>query len=222
MIPRVVLAVAGLASVAPAPPSSSQLLAARLSTDVGALPGAPALVVSRAADRTHCDGVAITVRHRRGAVDPEPELAAVMTLEPPRGLDFDPRPSHATARAASERRFTKFVTDAIATLQAAHVRYEADARRAATLELRIAATARLVQVDRRFAELLATMQIPESVRTGEFAVDASAAFCDALADKATPLADRADQEATSCRDLATGLAPGWWTPVCAEPAAVTP
>src|SRR5690348_27295 len=110
------------------------------------VPGAPSLITRTDADATHCGGFDVTVRASRDAKSLEPELVAALTIDAPRGLDFDP--DHAKAQQASVKRFGKWFADAMATLDKAHKRYEA---RAADTSLvpaaRVEAIARLVQLD---------------------------------------------------------------------------
>jgi hypothetical protein len=79
----------------------------------------------------------------------------------------------------------------------------------------ITAVARIGQIAQNFSDALFTAQIPDNVRTGEFADEKVEAFCDALTEKAEPL------EATSlaaygiCLSKSTEL--GWfsdWSKLC--------
>jgi hypothetical protein len=175
------------------------------------------LVVSDKADATHCGGRDVTVRgsSRRGD-GVEPELVAAMTLDAPRGLDFDV--AHTQAREASIKKFDAWFNDAANRMSAARTLYTdrlTDTR--AHAADRVVAQARIVQLDRRFADLVARMEIPVSIRTGQYAADATAAFCDALAEKAQPLYDKADEDAKACRkaSAAAKVGTGWWDVACA-------
>jgi hypothetical protein len=183
----------------------------------GALPGAASLVVADTADATHCGGRDVTVRALpRATAGVEPELIVAMTLDAPRGLDFDPQ--HEDAQKASEKRFSDWFTDATKKMSVARRLYDnrlTDVR--AHAADRVVAIARIAQLDRRFADLIARMEIPASVRTGAYAADATAAFCDAVTEKAQPLYDKADDDAKACRKAAADakLGPGWWDVACA-------
>src|SRR5579862_3905664 len=168
----------------------------------GPVAGAPFLVVSDHADATHCGGHDVRVRALEGRGNGgELELVAAMTIDSPRGLDFDP--AHKAAVQASQKRFSDWFTDATKKMGAARDVYMArftDAK--ATPTDKTAAIARIVQLDRRFADVISYMEIPRSVRSGQFAADATQAFCDALDEKAKPLDDKADADAATCRQAA--------------------
>jgi hypothetical protein len=82
--------------------------------------------------------------------------------------------------------------------------------------VKVAATARMSQLAYRISSLLARAEIPLDVRTGDFAADKKAAYCDQLAELAEPLLSSAEHAAQACRSLADAskLAPGWWDAVC--------
>jgi hypothetical protein len=192
----------------------------RLPVSDGPVPGAPSLVVTSAPDPTRCGGVAVTVRatRARGRPPVDPELVAALTLDGPRGLDFDA--AHPDAQRASTAKLGAWLTAATRSMQAAIELYQ---RRAADKDAppdaRVEAMAHIAQVERRFAEVIARMEIPRSVRTGPYAADATRAFCEALADKAEPLVDQADEAAAACRKAAADarLPAGWWDDVCRAP-----
>ena len=79
----------------------------------------------------------------------------------------------------------------------------------------VEAAARLGQITQEFSDQLFTAEIPANVRTGEFAEDASAAFCDALTEKAQPLEDASLDKYGFCLQRSTEL--GWfsdWSKLC--------
>jgi hypothetical protein len=77
-------------------------------------------------------------------------------------------------------------------------------------------SSRIAQIRRHFASTLARAEIPADVRTGEHVSDKTAAYCDGLATAALPLLAKADEAAITCAEVATKLAPGWWSSVCVE------
>jgi len=173
---------------------------ARLPIAAGPVPGAPGLVVRAAKDATHCGGFAVTVvAAKKAGIDPE--LLAVLTIDPPRGLDFT------ADRAGSVKQFESFIKAATVKTEDARTFYGKSSDR-------VVAAARTTQIFRRFAEVLARMYIPRDVRTGDFAKDKIEAYCEQLAIVVEPILDKADAAAEACRSAAT--AEGWWTAVCAD------
>jgi len=58
------------------------------------------------------------------------------------------------------------------------------------------------------------MEIPLSVRSGEFAADKIGVFCDKIEEMAEPILIRSESAAKVCADQASWMQPGWWTNVC--------
>jgi hypothetical protein len=146
------------------------------------------------------------------AVDaPDRPLADFLSIEYPLGLDFGD-----ATRQASLDRFNGWLTDAKRRGETAVSAYTAQLAAATDLGAQAAAAARLVQVSRVFAGLLMRAEIPVDVRSGEFADDKQAAFCDKLVEVARPLLARAGEQVTECARRAEKLPAGWWTPVCAR------
>ncbi len=211
------------ASTTPATDPTASVLA-RVPVTAGPVPGEPGLTVRSATDATHCGGLDVTVRLTRGKVPAaDRDFAAAMLIDAPRGLDMDP--AHKPRRDAAMKKFNAFIEDATKKMAAANARYEHIAGdTSAQPEDRVIAAARIAQINRRYAEILARMEIPRALRSGPYAADTTAAFCDALAVQAAPLLDKADEAATVCRDRAANvsLPASWWTPVCAAPATPAP
>ncbi len=130
----------------------------------------------------------------------------------PRGLDFDPNNKSIAAR--SNKRLTEWITTKTKTGQTAREKFEVtignkDAASA------IAAAARLGQIQQNFSDALFTAEIPEDVRTGQFADEKVEAFCDKLTELAEPLAAKSLEAYTACLSRSTDL--GWfseWSRLC--------
>lgn len=177
----------------------------------GPVAGMAAFSVERTPDATRCGGVAVrVVRDASVAVAAADQpLAHFLAMEYPLGLDFGD-----ATKAASLNKFQDWVTEAKQRGETAVAAYNAQIAAATDLGAQAAATARLVQVSRMFAGMLMRAEIPVDMRSGEYAEDKQAAFCDALAQVAQPLLARADDHVTECARRAEKLPAGWWTPVC--------
>ncbi len=130
----------------------------------------------------------------------------------PTGLNFDP--NNKAIAAKSTKRFGDWFTAKQKLAQTAADKY------AKVLDIKdqansVEAAARLGQITQEFSDQLFTAEIPANVRTGEFAEDASAAFCDALTEKAQPLEDASLDKYGFCLQRSTEL--GWfsdWSKLC--------
>lgn len=188
-----------------------------LATDMpiieGPVAGATMIVVKSEPSATHCGGRKIVVERTPDAAPPD-ELAQVYELEFPAGLDFDP--DDEATRKESERRFKGFLTELNRAVDAAkvHVRPIFDDVKS-TPEQRIVAAARWAQVMHRAAEVIARAEIPADVRTGEFAEDATAAFCDTVVEHVEPFVAEEARGRKLCGELvAQHGVHGWWDAVC--------
>jgi hypothetical protein len=146
--------------------------------------------------------------------DADKDFEAYLELRFPIGLNFDPAPEHKAIAAKSRKRFDDWMAQKTKVGGIANRKYEA------VLAIKdpansITAVARIGQITQNFSDALFTAQIPDNVRTGEFADEKVEAFCDALTEKAEPL------EATSlaaygiCLSKSTEL--GWfsdWSKLC--------
>jgi len=187
---------------------------------VGPVPGAPSFVLVARADARHCGGQAIVVRRVRvgAARAVDPELARVLELRGPTGLDFDPQ--HRDRARASTKAFQAWVDHTMRTVRTARDRYQQQVADAgASPQARVEAAAHVVVVLRRFADVLGRMEIPANVRNGPYAADMTKAFCDALAEKAQPVSTQADDASAACARMADEgkVGPGWWSQVCVAP-----
>lgn len=140
----------------------------------------------------------------------EAHFEATLEVRFPQGLDFSPARPNAAAR--SKERFMKFIEEARERSERATAAYRAIAEDAdAPAELRIAALARGGEVFDRFAELLATAEIPRDVRSGRYAPDAIRAYCDQLRAERDPIRARASSAFALCleRAAAAGVNDVW-------------
>jgi len=79
----------------------------------------------------------------------------------------------------------------------------------------IAAAARLGQTTQVVWRALLVGEVPKSIRTGPFANDKVAVYCDKLREVAKPLAERAIAAFEACHVKAIELGAGEaWTPTC--------
>jgi hypothetical protein len=79
----------------------------------------------------------------------------------------------------------------------------------------ITAAARLGQISQDFSDMLFTAEIPNDVRTGEFAEDKVEAYCDKMTEVAEPLEAASTKAFGVCLDKSTEL--GWfsdWSRLC--------
>ena len=143
------------------------------------MPGIPGWALQRRPDATFCGGIKIvTVRRKRRLQPEELPLSKVFGLAFPTGLDFSP--GKAAAKDASMKRFNAFVADLQKVGGEARDFYLKELGAAGDTDTKLRDTARLAQIDLRLASVLARAEIPKDVRTGEFAADKIAAFCDKL------------------------------------------
>lgn len=174
----------------------------------GPVPGLPGFSYVRASDATRCGGIGVVVARDRSVAVVETELAALFELEFPRGLDFK------ASRETAMKTFYEWLEDVKAKASTATKVYEAQFNATTDPMIKLTATARLAQIPRFFGALLVRAEIPVEVRTGDNVAEKTDAYCDALAEAAKPLLERADLASAHCAKLAADTAPGWWTPVC--------
>lgn len=132
----------------------------------------------------------------------------------PANLNFDPAPEHKAIKEKSLKRFEEWLK------QKGKASTDAAGKYANILAVKdaansIAAAARLGQINQELADQLFTAEIPKDVRSGEFAEDKIDAYCDALAEKAEPLAARSLELYGACLSKSTEL--GWfseWSKLC--------
>lgn len=130
------------------------------------------------------------------------ELEALLTLQFPQDLDFDPdRPS---VRARSDQRMSAFFQSLMQAAQRAQARYE-EVIASKDAIAAIAAAARLGFLRQRFAAVLRLAPIPRDVRRGSYAEDKVEAFCGQLDELARPLLEGALEAYRVCAERAASL-----------------
>jgi tetratricopeptide (TPR) repeat protein len=146
--------------------------------------------------------------------DADKEFEAYLQLRFPIGLNFDPAPEHKAIAAKSRKRFDEWM------MQKGKVGGTARNKYGAVLAIKdpansITAAARIGQIAQNFSDALFTAEIPNNVRTGEFADEKVEAFCDALTEKAEPLEATSLEAYGVCLSKSTEL--GWfsdWSKLC--------
>ena len=142
------------------------------------------------------------------------EFEAYLELRFPSGLNFDPAPEHKAIAAKSRKRFDEWMTQKQKVGGLARSKYDG------VLAIKdpsnsITAAARIGQIAQNFSDALFTAEIPNNVRTGEFADEKVEAFCDALTEKAEPLEALSLEAYGVCLSKSTEL--GWfsdWSKLC--------
>jgi tetratricopeptide (TPR) repeat protein len=142
------------------------------------------------------------------------EFEAYLDLKFPQGLDFDTAPEKKAILAKSNKRFEEWRTQKNKLSSSARAKYDAvlAARDNASS---IAASARIGQIAQNYSDALFTAEIPKDVRTGKFADDAVAAYCDRLTEVADPLEALSLEAYGTCLSKSTEL--GWfseWSRLC--------
>jgi tetratricopeptide (TPR) repeat protein len=146
--------------------------------------------------------------------DADRDFEAYLTLSFPQNLNFDPDPKKKAIKEKSLKRFNDWVEQKKKVGGSATKKYEGvlgikDAANSIT------AAARLGQISQNFSDALFTAQIPNDVRTGEFADEKVEAFCDAMTTVAEPLEAASLNAYGVCLSKSTEL--GWfsdWSKMC--------
>ena len=137
-----------------------------------------------------------------------------LTLAFPTKLDFDKTKPKVVEK--STKRFLDYIGQKEKLGLAAEEAYKAIvAITGGGAHYAIASAARAGQVWQNFSDQLYTAEIPQEVRSGEFAEDKVDAFCDELATQATPLEDRSVKAFDACLKTSTDL--NWfneWSQLC--------
>lgn len=202
---RALLILAALARVA----TADDAFYGRIRDDAGPMAGLDAYARKVSSDAAHCGGRAVTVAPTGKPVKPDDKaFAALLDLQPPRGLDF----SDAHKKASLER-FNAWVSDVQRLGGAASDVYT---KRLSTDSgaAKLADSARVAQVTFQVVSTLARLEIPSDVRTGEFTKDKIDAFCSKLQEVSAPLLDKAEVAVRQCADAAKSGPAGWWNAVC--------
>jgi hypothetical protein len=179
----------------------------RIVIAAGPVPGAPALVVERTPDPTHCGGEDVVVRFDRG-VPPalDPALVVAMTI--------------ATSKPNTWAELRAWVDDAGRRAHDATDLF--DQRIAAASGLpRVEAEARRVLVMRHYYDAFLHQRPLSSVAVARTpgGPPSIVPFCDQLAKNVTSGIRDLEEAAAKCRaDAANiGVGPGWWDVACAVP-----
>ncbi len=146
--------------------------------------------------------------------DADKDFEGYLALGFPQNLNFDPDPKKKAIKEKSLKRFNDWVEDKKKIGGSATKKYEGvlgikDAANSIT------AAARLGQISQHFSDVLFTAQIPNDVRTGEFADEKVEAFCDAMTTVAEPLEAASLNAYGVCLSKSTEL--GWfsdWSKMC--------
>ncbi len=142
------------------------------------------------------------------------DFEAYLALTFPQNLNFDPDPKFKAIKEKSLKRFNDWVEQKKKVGGDATKKYEGvlaikDAANSIT------AAARLGQISQNFSDALFTAQIPQDVRTGEFADEKVEAFCDKMTEVAEPLEAASLNAYGVCLSKSTEL--GWfsdWSKMC--------
>ena len=185
------------------------------------LPGFTGLVYRDLTLRDGCVKQTRVVRKLRTGDD----AALVTLLTYPRltGLDFSPDDS--ARRTASLRRFEAWfrgLVDQGRKVTERQLVFARDPGR--TAAARVEAVARLIVVQEQMVALIQGIDVPATLRKSAYGAEAVDAFCDKMLEQAEPLAARVTELRGLCQKLIADeqVGTGWWTPVCARPAAPTP
>ena len=173
-----------------------------------------ALEVRTLATANYCGGVSVGVTQIEGLGEALPvdadDFRRVMTLVIP---DLDELGGGHDAGMRIANRLGEWTKQALHEFGDVHFALRTHLAQATSVQDEVVTLARLVQLERRFAEVFARAPIP-----APFAAEpARSGWCDSLAAKVEGLVDAADEDAVTCRTVSTKAhLTGWWTPVCAS------
>lgn len=211
----VALPVAAAAQPSPHPPRPPAL------EDVlpwaGPVAGLPGYKITVTKDANHCGGKKMVVTRPSKKPLLDAEQAAVFELQVPTGLSFDPAPEKKAQTQKSLKRFNDFLAQMRKVSGAARDFYSAKIAAKVDEETVLASTARIVQMQVHLARLMRYAEIPKDVRTGEFADEKKAAFCDQMDQVVAPISDAARAAFEKCQPSAARFPDAWWAPVCTTP-----
>ena len=198
----------------PAGGARSAALLARLPITEGPVPGADAITIKTKASDKHCGGVAVRVKIRssRRIPKPDPELAALFSIEFPRDLDFDPKRKE--RRDKSTKKYKEWLDAVGAASRAVLDRYQLRIRDDAVAPLdKMVAFGRLAVAHRWMATIFARAEIPKNAREYPSAPEL---YCDTLANYVEPIVEELDRVTAACRAATTqlGVGAGWWDAAC--------
>jgi hypothetical protein len=157
-----------------------------------AVPGEPGIVIDHHAAPGHCSGTRLVARRTTARIV-DAQLAAIL-------LDAMPSPDISNA---ARTRFQAWVS-----------RNSTRANAFGSTDVRD--VARAIIALRFMAESLLRADIPASILHGEFADDATEAYCDTLGDISEPMMMRIETLLQRCAAASAVAGPGWWDEVCSK------
>jgi hypothetical protein len=197
----------------PTAPAAPLSVHDRLRDFEGPVAGLAGFSIKRTPSADHCGGIKITVTRAKTVAPADKHLAAVYALAFPANLSFDPDPAKKAVREASMKKFEAFVQTLTTTGRDA-AKFYAGQIPGGDAPTKLAALARVVQVQFQVVSVLARAEIPKDVRTGELKEDQIAAYCDNMTEVSEPLLVQAEAALASCATFVMQGTAGWWTEVC--------
>ncbi len=194
---------------APNPPAISDV--APLDAQIAGMPGYKIILKK---DANYCGGQKLVVTRPRKSSATDAALAHVLELASPIGLDFDPTPAKKAVKEKSMKRFNAFIEDLKKRGTAANELYAAQIQSGGSPDMIYASTARSMQSGLHLLRLLRHVEIPKDVRTGEFAAEKIAAFCDKMAEVIVPMDEQLRPSFEKCREGVAKFPDAWWVAVC--------
>ncbi|MGN6109467.1 MAG: tetratricopeptide repeat protein [Kofleriaceae bacterium] len=143
------------------------------------------------------------------------DFESYLSLRFPANLNFDPDPAKKAIKEKSLKRFNDWVSEKNKIGGSATAKYTNILNNVKDAATSISAAARVAQISQNLSDALFTAEIPQDVRTGEFADEKVEAFCDKMTEIAEPLDNRALEGYGVCLDQSTKL--GWfsdWSKLC--------
>jgi len=195
----------------PAEPPRTPIYDRLLDTD-GNVAGLTGFSTRRVRDPKRCGGQAILTKRGKKVAPTDAKLVEVLALEWPVDLNF----TDEKTQAASKLKFQRFIETLMKTLTAAKTQYEAEFV-STDPAVKAAATARLAQIYRRAASVLARAEVPNDIRTGDVADEATIVYCDAMAEQAEQMLQLATEALGACRRFTLAAPAGWWAELCKAP-----
>lgn len=197
------------------PPPTGPTIWERIRVTAGPVPGLEAFSVELEDSRTHCGGTRLLTKRdkKQKVAKGDQALADYFAIEYPLGLDF----TEGDKAERSMATFNEWLSKYLELGKKANEQYERQLSESPDLSTKVAAAARLAQVSHRLASILVYAEIPADVRSGEYAAEATEAFCGRMAEVAEPLLARATEAITACAEKARSATVAksvWWQQVC--------
>ncbi|HEY4057100.1 MAG TPA: hypothetical protein VGM39_10855 [Kofleriaceae bacterium] len=195
------------------PPAPPPLPVADRLRDEGPVAGMDGWTLKRTADATYCTGMKITtVRGKKKIAAEDKPLVDVYALAFPANLNFDP--ANQKRAEAEKTRFDDWIKKTLDVTKSATTSYQAKLAPGGDVAEAVRATARIAQINYRFASLLLRAPIPKDVRTGEYKQDKTTAYCDLFAEQAEPLVASAEQAIAVCAQKIDPTSTDWPAAFC--------